>query len=49
MVISKYASIKELDFVIATYQDPDTITSMDRWLMYTEDEHGKPVNVILRK
>ncbi|MEJ2141106.1 MAG: MBL fold metallo-hydrolase [Gammaproteobacteria bacterium] len=36
MAISKMASIKDLDFVIATHQDPDIITSMDKWLMYTE-------------
>ncbi len=36
MAISRYASIKELDFVIATHQDPDIITSMDKWLMYTD-------------
>ena len=36
MAISKMASIKELDFVIASHQDPDIITSMDKWLMYTD-------------
>ncbi len=36
MAISKMASIKDLDFVIASHQDPDIITSMDKWLMYTE-------------
>jgi flavorubredoxin len=36
MAVSKMASIKDLDFVIATHQDPDIITSMDKWLMYTD-------------
>ena len=36
MAISKLASVKELDYVFATHQDPDIITSMDKWLMYTD-------------
>lgn len=36
MAISKQASIKDLDFVIATHQDPDIISSMDKWLLYSE-------------
>lgn len=33
--LSKLISIKNLDYVIATHQDPDIITSLDKWLMYT--------------
>lgn len=33
--ISQLTSIKELDYVIASHQDPDIITSLDKWLMYT--------------
>lgn len=36
MAISKLTSIKDLDFVIATHQDPDIITSLDKWLMYSD-------------
>ena len=36
MAIAKICPIKELDYVIATHQDPDIITSLDRWLMYSE-------------
>ncbi len=35
MAISQYASITELDLVVATHQAPDIITLMDKWLMYT--------------
>lgn len=36
MAISKITSIKELDYVIATHQDPDIITSIDKWLLYSD-------------
>lgn len=36
MAISKVSSIKELEYVFATHQDPDIIASMDKWLMYTD-------------
>lgn len=36
MAIAKICSIKELDYVIATHQDPDIITSLDKWLLYTD-------------
>jgi flavorubredoxin len=36
MAISQVSSIKELDYVFATHQDPDIIASMDKWLMYTD-------------
>ncbi len=36
MAISKVSSIKALDYVIATHQDPDIIPSLDKWLMYTD-------------
>ena len=35
MAISKISSIKHLDYVLASHQDPDIITSLDKWLMYT--------------
>jgi flavorubredoxin len=34
--ISKITSIRDLDYVMATHQDPDIITSLDKWLMYTD-------------
>lgn len=34
--VSKVTSVRELDYVIATHQDPDIITSLDKWLMYTD-------------
>ncbi|HID48192.1 MAG TPA: FprA family A-type flavoprotein [Chromatiales bacterium] len=34
--MAKICPVKELDYLIATHQDPDIITSLDRWLMYTE-------------
>ena len=36
MAIARVCPVKELEYVIATHQDPDIITSLDRWLMYTE-------------
>jgi flavorubredoxin len=36
MAIAKVCPVKELDYVIATHQDPDIITSLDRWLMYSD-------------
>ena len=36
MAISRISSIKELDYVLATHQDPDIISSIDKWLMYTD-------------
>lgn len=33
--ISQFTEIRKLDYVIATHQDPDIITSLDKWLMYT--------------
>lgn len=34
--ISKITTIRDLDYVMATHQDPDVITSLDKWLMYTD-------------
>ncbi len=34
--ISQFTSVKELDYVIASHQDPDIISSLDKWLMYTK-------------
>lgn len=34
--LSKYVRLNELDYVIASHQDPDIITSMPRWLVYTQ-------------
>lgn len=33
--VSRVTSVRELDYVIATHQDPDIISSLDKWLMYT--------------
>jgi flavorubredoxin len=36
MELNKYTRLTNLDFVMASHQDPDIITSMPRWLVYTE-------------
>ncbi len=36
MALGKLIRIKELDYVLASHQDPDIITSLDKWLMYTD-------------
>jgi flavorubredoxin len=36
IAITRYEPIKELDYVVATHQDPDIISSFDKWLMYTD-------------
>lgn len=33
--ISKYCDITKLDFIFASHQDPDIISSLDRWLLKT--------------
>lgn len=35
MELSKRMKLKDLDYVFASHQDPDIITSIDRWLGYT--------------
>ena len=34
--ISKISSIKELDYIFASHQDPDIISSIDKWIMYSD-------------
>ncbi len=34
--ISRLTSIRKLKYVMATHQDPDIISSLDKWLMYTD-------------
>src|SRR5574344_1646286 len=36
MELNKYTRLTNLDYVMASHQDPDIITSMPRWLVYTE-------------
>lgn len=36
LAITKFEPIKELDYIIATHQDPDIISSFNKWLMYTD-------------
>lgn len=36
IAIRRYQPINELDYVIATHQDPDIISSMNKWLLYSE-------------
>ena len=36
MAISKISSIKELDYIFASHQDPDIISSIDKWIMYSD-------------
>jgi len=35
MEISKLYDLHNLEFVVASHQDPDIITSMEKWLLYT--------------
>lgn len=35
MEVIKHVSIKDLDYVIASHQDPDIIASLDKWITYT--------------
>jgi len=34
MALSRYVKVKDLDYIIATHQDPDIIASLDKWLLY---------------
>ena len=34
--LSKHVRLQDLDYVIASHQDPDIISSMPRWLMHTK-------------
>ena len=36
MELNKYTRLTHLDYVMASHQDPDIITSMPRWLVYTD-------------
>lgn len=36
MEVNKYTRLTNLDYVMASHQDPDIITSMPRWLVYTD-------------
>ena len=36
MELNKYTTLTNIDFVMASHQDPDIITSMPRWLVYSE-------------
>lgn len=35
MEIIRHISVKDLDYVIASHQDPDIISSLDKWMTYT--------------
>lgn len=35
MEISRHYDLKKLKFVVASHQDPDIISSMEKWLLYT--------------
>ncbi|MEJ2344343.1 MAG: MBL fold metallo-hydrolase [Gammaproteobacteria bacterium] len=36
LAIGKMINLRQLDYVIASHQDPDIIASLDRWLLYTD-------------
>ncbi len=36
MAFRKYANIKDIDYIIATHQDPDIVSSLDKWLIYSD-------------
>ena len=35
MAFTKYARVKDIDYIFATHQDPDIVSSLDKWLMYS--------------
>lgn len=35
MALSKYINVQELDFVVASHQDPDIVASLNKWLVGT--------------
>ena len=36
MSVNKYVKTKDIDFIFATHQDPDIVSSFDKWLMYSD-------------
>lgn len=34
--LSKHVSVRELDFIFASHQDPDIISSLPRWMMHSD-------------
>jgi flavorubredoxin len=36
MAISKHINIKNIDYIIASHQDPDIVASLDKWLLGTD-------------
>lgn len=36
IAVAKYVRVKDIDYVIATHQDPDIVSSLDKWLMYSD-------------
>lgn len=36
MAIRKYVKVKDIDYIFATHQDPDIVSSLDKWLMYSD-------------
>ena len=36
MAIAKYVKVRNIDYIIATHQDPDIVSSLDKWLMYSD-------------
>jgi flavorubredoxin len=36
MAITKYVKVKDIDYILATHQDPDIVSSLDKWLMYSD-------------
>jgi len=36
MALSKYINVKDLDYVVASHQDPDIVASLNKWLVGTD-------------
>lgn len=36
MAIAKFVRVKDVDIVFATHQDPDIVSSLDKWLIYSD-------------
>jgi len=36
MAVTRYVKIKDIDLILATHQDPDIVSSLDKWLLYSD-------------
>jgi flavorubredoxin len=36
MAVTRYVKVKDIDLILATHQDPDIVSSLDKWLLYSD-------------